>query len=107
MVARGSDLVLAVSERDRRRMIELEGMPAECVRVLPNGIPYVPEEGPDIREQLGAAGDELLIGSVGRFYPQKGYEHLIRAVDVLKRSYPVGSAAWLSDMDPNRRSCRR
>jgi glycosyltransferase involved in cell wall biosynthesis len=88
VVARGSDVVLAVSERDRQRMIELEGMPAECVRVLPNGIPRVPDEGADVREQLGAEGDELLIGSVGRFYPQKGYDHLVRAVSLLKRSYP-------------------
>jgi glycosyltransferase involved in cell wall biosynthesis len=88
VVARGSDVVLAVSQRDRQRMIELEGMPAECVRVLPNGIPRVPDEGADVREQLGAKGDELLIGSVGRFYPQKGYDHLIRAVSLLKRSYP-------------------
>jgi glycosyltransferase involved in cell wall biosynthesis len=88
VVARGSDLVLAVSERDRQRMIALEGMPPEVVRVLPNGIPHVPEEGPDLRAELGAREGELLIGSVGRFYPQKGYEHLIRAVSILKRGYP-------------------
>jgi glycosyltransferase involved in cell wall biosynthesis len=88
VVARGSDVVLAVSERDRQRMIAIEGMPAEVVRVLPNGIPYVPEEGPDLRAELGAQEGELLIGSVGRFYPQKGYEHLVRAIAILKHNYP-------------------
>jgi glycosyltransferase involved in cell wall biosynthesis len=87
VVARGSNVVLAVSERDRQKMIEVERIPAECIRVLPNGIPTPPENGISVRGDLGVPPEVGLIGAVGRLYPQKGYDDLIRAIAVLKQSY--------------------
>jgi glycosyltransferase involved in cell wall biosynthesis len=87
VVARGSDVVLAVSERDRQQMIAVERIPAGCIRVLPNGIPTPIERGTSVRRDLGVAPDVGLIGSVGRLYPQKGYDDLIRAAALLKQTY--------------------
>jgi glycosyltransferase involved in cell wall biosynthesis len=87
VVARGSDVVLAVSERDRQQMIDVERIPAECIRVLPNGIPAPSERGSSVRSELGVPPEAGLIGAVGRLYPQKGYDDLVRAVALLKESY--------------------
>ena len=87
VVARGSDVVLAVSERDRQQMIEVERIPPERIRVLPNGIPTPSENGVSVRSELGVPPEVGLIGAVGRLYPQKGYDDLIRAIALLKERY--------------------
>jgi glycosyltransferase involved in cell wall biosynthesis len=87
VVARGSDVVLAVSERDRQQMIEVERMPPDRIRVLPNGIPAPSENGASVRDELAVPPEVALIGAVGRLYAQKGYDDLIRAVGLLKESY--------------------
>jgi glycosyltransferase involved in cell wall biosynthesis len=87
VVARGSDVVLAVSERDRQQMIEVERIPPECIRVLPNGIPTPSVNGICVRSDLGVPPEVGLIGAVGRLYPQKGYDDLIRAIALLRESY--------------------
>jgi L-malate glycosyltransferase len=84
VVARLSTKMLAVSEWDRRNMIEREGIPAERIDVLPNGIPAPPEQGPDLRGALGVTVGLPLIGAVGRLFPEKGYDDLIRAVALLR-----------------------
>jgi glycosyltransferase involved in cell wall biosynthesis len=89
VVARGSDLVLAVSEWDRRRMIDVERIPATRIRVLPNGVAPAPEKGPDLRGELGARPGMRLIGAVGRLYPEKGYDELVRAIALLKQDAPL------------------
>jgi glycosyltransferase involved in cell wall biosynthesis len=86
VVARGSDVVLAVSERDREQMIEVERMRADRIRVLPNGIPAPDETGARVRGELGVPDGVAAIGAVGRLYEQKGYDDLISAVGLLKRS---------------------
>ena len=89
VVARGSDVLLAVSEWDQRRMIEVERIPANRIRVLPNGIARAPEKGSDVRGELGARPGMRLIGAVGRLYPEKGYDELIRAIALLKQDAPL------------------
>ncbi len=85
LVARGSDVLLAVSEWDRRQMIEVERISADRIRILPNGIPSVLDEVPDVRGELGVAPEVGLIGAVGRLYPEKGYDDLIEAMALLKQ----------------------
>lgn len=38
-----------------------------------------------IRKQVGVTNDEFLFGFLGRFMPQKGFEYLIDAVEILSR----------------------
>ena len=85
IVARLSTVIIAVSEWDRRQLVERERISADRITVLPNGIVPPPPDGPDVRPGLGAAPGVGLIGAVGRLYPEKGYEDLIRAVALLKR----------------------
>jgi glycosyltransferase involved in cell wall biosynthesis len=88
LLARGGSVMLAVSECDRRRMIELERIPAERIRVLPNGVAPATRNGSDVRSEFGVSPETGLIGAVGRLYPQKGYDDLIRATALLKRDSP-------------------
>jgi glycosyltransferase involved in cell wall biosynthesis len=83
VVARWSDLMLAVSESDRTNLIERERIPADRIRVFRHGIPLSQPSG-DVRLQLAPAGVPL-VGAVGRLFPVKGYDDLIRAVGVLKQ----------------------
>jgi glycosyltransferase involved in cell wall biosynthesis len=85
VIARGGDVLLAVSEWDRRHIIEVERIPPECVRILSNGISPMPEGGPDLRGELGGGPDVGLIGALGRLEPQKRHDDLIRSVALLKR----------------------
>jgi glycosyltransferase involved in cell wall biosynthesis len=84
VVARLSDLILAVSEYDRRNLIETERIPPDRISVLPNGIAPLVRAGHDFRAELGVPRDVSLIGAVGRLYPQKAYGTLIRAAAILK-----------------------
>jgi glycosyltransferase involved in cell wall biosynthesis len=83
VVAPLSTKMLAVSEWDRRNIIEREGIAPGRIDVMPNGIPAPPQYGPDPRDELGVPAGVPLIGAVGRLFPEKGYDDLIRAVALL------------------------
>jgi glycosyltransferase involved in cell wall biosynthesis len=85
VIARGSDVLLAVSEWDRQNIIETEHIPAELVRVLPNGISPRPRTDADVRGELGVGREVGLIGAIGRLFPEKGYDDLLRALALLKQ----------------------
>jgi glycosyltransferase involved in cell wall biosynthesis len=85
LLARCGDVLLAVSQYDRRHMVEVERIAADRIRILPNGISRMPDDGSDLRGQLGGAPGVSLIGAVGRLYPEKGYDDLIEATALLRR----------------------
>jgi len=87
VLARGGDVLLAVSELDRRRMIELERIPAERIAILPNGIAFAAPTGHDVRAELGVAPEVGLVGAVARLFPEKGNDELIRAMALLKQEH--------------------
>jgi glycosyltransferase involved in cell wall biosynthesis len=88
LIGRFSDVFLAVSQEDRRKMIEIERVPAERIRVLANGItPRAPTPGRDVRAELGL-GDGPLVGAAGALRPQKAYDNLIRAAVQLAPRHP-------------------
>jgi glycosyltransferase involved in cell wall biosynthesis len=83
VVARLSTVMLSVSEWDRRQLIDRERIPPDRIRVLPNGISEPRARGLDVRAELHVPAGTSLIGAVGRLYPEKGYDDLIRAVALL------------------------
>jgi glycosyltransferase involved in cell wall biosynthesis len=88
LIGRWSDAFIAVSRADRRKMIEIERIPAERVRFLANGIdPEAPTSGRDLRAELGL-GPGPLIGAVGSLRAQKAYDILIRAAADLRKDHP-------------------
>ena len=88
LIARWSDAFIAVSRDDRRKMIEIERIPAERIRFLPNGIaPQAPTPGRDLRAELNV-GSGPLVGAVGALRAQKAYDILIRAAAHLREDHP-------------------
>ena len=73
-----SDSVTACSEAVRRHALGVLGLPPGLVRTLHNAVEIPDEEGDPrarerVRRELGAAHDDLLVGSLGRLVePKKG-----------------------------------
>ena len=89
VVARRADAVIAVSREDRRRMIEIVGMPADKVRFVPNGAPaFAGAQGRDVRAELGIAPGAPVVGTVGMLRPEKAFEVLIEAAVTLREQHP-------------------
>lgn len=85
LIGRGSDVFVAVSGEDRRKMIELERIRPEKVLVMPNGIPApAPPSGRDIRAELGIPADAPVIGTVSVLRPQKALNLLVEASAALR-----------------------
>jgi len=89
LIARASDAFLTVSDADRRRMIEIEHIPAESISVVPNGIdPIPPGDGARLRSELGLGDDDPIVGAVAILRREKGLDLLVRATAALKDRVP-------------------
>ncbi len=82
--------VVAVSEHTADHMVQKEGAPRAKLRVVVNGIDFsrVKVSGTEavsrVRRELGAEGAYLLLVAA-RMHPEKGYEHLFRAIALLRQ----------------------
>jgi glycosyltransferase involved in cell wall biosynthesis len=89
LIARGSSAFLAVSEEDRRRMIEIEKIDPADVTLMPNGIQALPEgDGARVRGELGIPKDAPVLVSIAVLRQQKRIDLLIRAVAELTPRFP-------------------
>jgi glycosyltransferase involved in cell wall biosynthesis len=88
LIAKQTHTFLTVSKHARRHMIEVEGIDSATVRVLPNGIPPLPEPSRDVRSELGIAPEVPVIGTVGVLRPEKALDVLIRAAYWVAREFP-------------------
>jgi len=90
LIARRADAFVAVSEADRRRMIEIERIPAAKLRFVPNGIPAFPspDRSDEVRSELGIEPGWPVIGVVAALRPQKALDLLIRATPALHGEFP-------------------
>lgn len=88
LIARSANVMIAVSDEDRRSMIEVERIDPEKIVVLPNGIDPPPREGRDIRTELGFDVDAPVVGSVGSLLPVKGFDVLIESAKLLRERHP-------------------
>jgi glycosyltransferase involved in cell wall biosynthesis len=88
VIGRLAHAFVAVSERDRQRMIDLEGVPPGKIVVLPN--PYVPRshESIDLRERLRIPPEAPVIGTIAVLRAEKALDVLIDAFAELSRSMP-------------------
>jgi len=84
-----ADAFVAVSERDRRRMIAVEGVPAAKIKVIPN--PYIPRPSAlpvDIRLRLGIPEGAPVIGTAAILRPEKALGVLIDALALILEAAP-------------------
>ncbi len=83
-------IVLAVSDAVRQNCIEYEGIPANKVSTVVNGIdtdmfaPLGPDEVSDIRAELGCPSDAEMLVFVGRLAEQKAPEGFVKLIGELR-----------------------
>ena len=89
VIGRSVDAYLAVSEIERRQLVDDRGIPSHKTRVLPNGIeaPTV-DASRDVRAELGIAPDAPVLGAVGVLRPEKAHDVLLRAAARLLPTTP-------------------
>jgi glycosyltransferase involved in cell wall biosynthesis len=89
LIARRADAFVAVSRDDQRKMIEIERIPPEKTRFIPNGIVLAAgRERHDVREELGIGADRPVIGVVAVPRPQKALGVLLRATLLIRDAVP-------------------
>lgn len=88
VIARGADVIVAVSREDQRRMTEVEKIEPDMIRFIPNGIPPLERKGHDIRAELGIADGAPVVASVGQLRREKALGVLIEAAKRLVPQFP-------------------
>jgi glycosyltransferase involved in cell wall biosynthesis len=106
VIGRFATRFIAVSEANRERMIELEGVPSEKIEVMPTA--YIPSSGPpgDIRAELGIGRDVPLIGNASILRPEKALNVLIEA-HALLRGRVDGAHLVIAGAGPCRQALER
>lgn len=81
VAARFTDVIVAVSDATATQLQQGPGVPAERLRVIRNGIDTVrfSPGASGFRAERGIGDDTVLLGSVGRLEPVKGYPTLLKA----------------------------
>jgi len=106
------DDVIAVSEHTARHLIEVEHAPPEKVQTVLNGFDPTrvqvgdgsPHEG--VRGEFDAEDDYLLV-IAGRLHPEKGYEHLFRALPRIRATVEGGVHLLVAGDGPFEQEFRR
>ena len=100
-VVRAADRVIAVSQFTRRELIELLGVPAAKIRVVPNAVE-------DVFTPEGSRADGDYALAVGTLEPRKNLQPIAAAVEgelrvVGARGWggiaPPGNVVWLGEVD--------
>ena len=88
VISRLANVFIAVSEADRRRMIELEGIAPGRIRVLPNAVPKLVPTGANVREELGISAGSPVVATVCQLRAEKALEVLVDAAALLRPDFP-------------------
>jgi glycosyltransferase involved in cell wall biosynthesis len=89
LISRFADTFVAVAERDKQRMIEVEGIPPDRIVVMPNAyIPRRARNGTNLREELGLGSDVPLVGTVAVLRAQKALPVLLDAFARVAEALP-------------------
>jgi len=87
-VFNSADQVLTVSEENNKH---LKSMGVNNVKVFPNGYTtslFYFKEQKACREKLGLPMDKKIMITIGNLEPYKGYEYLVKALDIVREKNP-------------------
>jgi len=96
------DHVIAVCEMARAAEITRTGAAPEKVTTIYNGIDSMPynislERAQQMRQMLGILEDALVVGTVGRLHPVKGYRYLLQAWPAIQQRVPRAKLLIIGD----------
>lgn len=88
-LGRFCDAIVPVSSGERDHAAQALGLDPAKLCVIPNGIDFVDSvTRAQARKTLGVAEDDLVVGFVGRFVPQKNVKRLIEAFALASKEEP-------------------
>lgn len=88
LIGRAADAFIAVSQEDRRKMINVFGIPSDKVRLVMNGIVPLQPPRSDLRAELGIPPDAEVVGTLAVLRREKALEILIDAAKLLALTFP-------------------
>jgi len=91
-LARYTDRIVAVSGNVRDDILTYDHIPPDKVEVIHNGVDidiFSYQNGKGKRSEIGIPEDALVIGTVGRLAEAKGQRHILKALAVLKDTFPL------------------
>jgi glycosyltransferase involved in cell wall biosynthesis/peptidoglycan/xylan/chitin deacetylase (PgdA/CDA1 family) len=98
VIARLASRIVAVSQSNLERMVEIERIPAEKIVVLPTGyIPHGPAAALDIRQELGLPADSLVVATAANLRVEKALEVLVEAHALLRRDVERAELVLIGD----------
>jgi len=107
LLARLTDITVAVSEDTAMKMRSLWKLPPNGVNIIPNGVsphPHYSREAVDnMRRALGIPAEAIVFGSVGRMAKVKGYDRLVEALPYVFQRVPCAFCLLVGD-GPERRA---
>ena len=86
-----TDRVVAVSEEVKKEIVRYDSVPENKVAVIYNGVDrkrFVDIDAQSIRSEFHIPKSTPVIGTVGRFFPQKGQKYLLEAVAKVRNNFP-------------------
>jgi PEP-CTERM/exosortase A-associated glycosyltransferase len=91
-VARAADALFTICH-GLKDDLAARGIPAERIRVMPNGVDLTlfgdpPPRDDALAAELGIASGAPVIGYIGSFYAYEGVDDLIAAMPILRQSHP-------------------
>lgn len=89
----GSKKIVAVSEYLKRQLIEQNALSEKKMKVVYNGLDFKHLEihsNKDLRSEIDAEQEEVIIGAVGNINSAKGYEYFVNAISMVsKQNYKI------------------
>jgi glycosyltransferase involved in cell wall biosynthesis len=102
LAGRFVDQYIAVSEANRRYLIEEKGLPPQKIVVIHNGCNvrrFTPhhQEPAGLRQSLGFGNDDPVLVVIGRLEPQKGHRVLLEALPAVRREFPAVRVVFVGE----------
>jgi glycosyltransferase involved in cell wall biosynthesis len=89
VIGRLADRIVTVSEQDRTRMAELEGVPRDKIVLIHNSVTARTPTGHDVRGELGIAPDAPVLLALAMLRRQKALDVLLAAMAILRSRFPT------------------
>ena len=99
--ARWTDRIIALSDSQKRLLLDGRICPAEKITVLANAINVDAVAGPNrragARERLGLPPDAPIVGMVGRIVEQKEPTLFVQTARIIRQALPDARFVWIGD----------